>query len=347
MGKTAAQLLLETDAAYQRLLKDYGYQPAGETALGGVEYTHANGTGVVYDKNGWTATADGKEVDFGSDPKDLSKFLTQAQGAPTKSYPEGYVPPMHEGDKMSLRGLGVIGRLIARKSSSDPKVAGRPPRFSFAVPMNAADKVAFHLAKAGMDDFDVLEMGSEGLFVFKNEPELHVAEDIVKETFADQIASRKGEWGLWSPEQQDPSAMNEIEMQGKPMMSADKTADDYDPDRELEMEGQQDRELHEQMKTDGFDEAVREALSALEKLYNIESSTDIMELARMTAADLRQFVAEYKAGNARKFSYATGKKCQGCAKVLPDVKDRVVKAASETIEAALCGDCTVNLAKEL
>lgn len=360
-SKIAAQLLLETDVAYQRLLKDYGYQPAGETALGGVEYSAENGSGVVYDKNGWTATADGKEVDFGSGPNDLEKFLSQSHGAPTKQYPEGYVPPMSEGDKVSLRGLGVVSKLIARKL----KTSGRPPRFSFSVPAEAADKVAFHLAKAGMDDFDVLEMGQqESLFVFKNEPELHVAEEIVKSEFADQITHRKGAWSMWAPQQEDPSQVTEIEMEGKPMMSSDKTADltqedldrmyaesqqSYDPDRELEEEGRQDRELHEEMaqRETGFDQAVEEALNALYKLYNIESSTDIMELARMTAGDLRQFVAEYKAGTARKFSYATGKRCQGCAKVLPDVKDRVVKAASEMIEATLCEGCGINLAKEL
>jgi len=346
--KTAAQLLLETDVAYQRLLKDYGYQPAGETAMGAVEYAQG-GSGVIYDKNGWTATAEGKEVDFGSDPNDLEKFLSQSHGAPTKAYPEGYVPPISEGDKMSLRGLGVIGTLIARKSNSNPKAAGRPPRFSFSVPADAADKVAFHLAKAGMDDFDVLETGQlESLFVFQNEPELHVAEEIVKGEFAEQIEHRKGAWGMWAPEQQDPSQVTEIEMQGKPMMSSDKTADDDQMYRELEEEGRQDKELHEEIaRRDGFDGAVEDALNALERLYNIESSTDIMELARMTAADLRQFVADYKAGRARKFSYATGKRCQGCAKVLPDVKDRVVKAASEMIEATLCEGCGINLAKEL
>lgn len=344
MGKTAAQLLLETDVAYQRLLKDYGYQPAGETAMGGVEYMHPNGSGIVYDKNGWTASANGREIDFGSDPKDLAQALARTQGEPTKSYPEGYVPPISEGDKMSLRGLGVVSKLIARKR----KDAGRPPRFSFAVPFDAADKVAFHLAKAGMDDFDVLEVAQEALFVFKNEPELQVAEEIVKDEFAAQIAG-KGEWKMWTKPQEDPSAVTEIEMQGKPMMSSDKTADEYDPDRELEEEGRQDRELHEEMAQHetGFDEAVKEALDALYKLYNIESSTDIMELARMTAGDLRQFVADYKAGRARKFSYATGKRCQGCSNVLPDVKDRVVKAASETIEASLCEGCGISLAKEL
>jgi hypothetical protein len=351
--KQAIQTMpLEFERDMTNVLKEHGYKPMGETPMGGLEFVNDAGLRVVVDKDGWTqeSSIEGEHLqtlDFGSNPKDLQEVLTKQHGKPTKPYPEGYVPPIHEGDKMSLRGLGVIGRVIARKSSSDPKRAGRPPRFQFAVPMSAGDKVAFHLAKAGMDDFDVLEVGSEALFVFKNEPELHVAEDIVKETFAEQIASRKGEWGLWAPPQQDPSAVNEIEMQGKPMMSSDKVADDYDPDRELEVEGQQDRELHEEMQRDGFDEAVRDALSAMERLYNIESSTDIMELARMTAADLRQFVEEYKSGRARKFSFATGKKCQGCAKVLPDVKDRVVTAAKETIEAALCGDCTANLAKEL
>lgn len=238
----------------------------------------------------------------------------------------------------------TVNKLVARKD----KTADRPARFSFSVPGDAADKVAFHLAKAGMENFKVSDTGEEATFTFTTEPELQVAEEIVQEEFADQIAHRKGAWGMWAPEQADPSEVTEIEMGGKPMVSSDKTADDYDPDRELEEEGRQDKELHEEIaQRGGLDEAVSEALAALDKLYSIESSTDIMELARMSAADLRQFVEDYKVGRARKFSFATGKKCQACANVLPDVKDRVVKTASETIEATLCEGCSLNLTKEL
>ena len=332
-----APMLLESDVAFQRVLKEFGYTPAGETPMGAVEYTYGD-SAVFYDSQGWTATKNGKEVDFGSTDKDLKQFLSAQHGEPTQSYPEGYVPPMSMDDKARLRGLGVIGKLVAQKN------AGRPGRFSFAVPSDAADKVAFHLAQAGMEDFKVNDDMMEATFTFQTEPEMQVAEDLVKETFADQIARQKN-WKSWAPTPQDPSRMEEIDTQQKPMMSSAKTAEEpYDT---LEQEGRQDKELSESMANQPFDDAVAKVLEGCYQLYNIESSPDIMELARMTAGDLRQFVKEYKEGRARKFSFATAPKCQGCLKGLPDVKARVIKSASETIEANLCHECSINLSKEL
>jgi hypothetical protein len=84
-----------------------------------------------------------------------------------------------------------------------------------------------------------------------------------------------------------------------------KTADnDDDFYRELEQEGQQDRELHEQAQPAEYDEALNRALTALDVLAQIPSSQDIQGCAQMTAADLRQFAEEYKAGKARRFSSA-------------------------------------------
>lgn len=83
---------------------------------------------------------------------------------------------------------------------TEKKMAGRPPRFSFSVPLKAAGNVAFYLAKAGMKDFDVAHYKDDDLsmFTFPSEPEMHVAEEIVKAEFADQIGARKGYWEMWA-----------------------------------------------------------------------------------------------------------------------------------------------------
>src|ERR1700675_1226279 len=96
--------------------------------------------------------------------------------------------------------------LIA-KVHTETKRAGRPPRFSFSVPMNAAGHVAFQLAKAGMKDFEATHYKEDDLsmFQFPTEPEMHVAEEIVKAEFADQIDARKGYWGMWSDKGEDPA----------------------------------------------------------------------------------------------------------------------------------------------
>lgn len=81
------------------------------------------------------------------------------------------------------------------------------PRFSFTVPSTAAGQVAFHLAKAGLKDFDVthFDVTDLSLFEFTSEPEMHVAEEIVKQEYAHQIAARKGGWAIWAPRPGAPS----------------------------------------------------------------------------------------------------------------------------------------------
>jgi hypothetical protein len=95
-----------------------------------------------------------------------------------------------------------------------------------------------------------------------------------------------------------PANLLSIEL-GKTGKTADNDDDFY---RELEQEGQQDRELHEQAQPAEYDEALNRALTALDVLAKIPSSQDIQGCAQMTAADLRQFAEEYKAGKARRFS---------------------------------------------
>lgn len=104
-----------------------------------------------------------------------------------------------------LKSMGIVGHQRTSK-----KFAGRPPRFSFAVPTQAAATVAFHLAKAGMKDFEVEHFTDDDISVFEfpNEPEMHVAEEIVKTEYADQIRSHKGLWGMWA-ETHDPTQENE------------------------------------------------------------------------------------------------------------------------------------------
>ena len=91
---------------------------------------------------------------------------------------------------------------IIAKIRHERKMAGKPPRFSFAVPTKASGHVAFQLAKAGMKDFEVVhfEEDDTSIFAFQTEPDLHVAEELVKAEFADQIRAQKGMWKTWSEE---------------------------------------------------------------------------------------------------------------------------------------------------
>jgi hypothetical protein len=102
------------------------------------------------------------------------------------------------------------------------KLAGKSPRFSFTVPMKAAGPVAFHLAKAGMKDFDVAHYEEDELSVFEfpTEPEMHVAEEIVKAEYADQITARKGLWSMWAETQGDPTQTAAVE-EKKPYEATD------------------------------------------------------------------------------------------------------------------------------
>jgi len=57
-----------------------------------------------------------------------------------------------------------------------------------------------------MRDFDVehAEDDEISMFTFKSEPEMHVAEEIVKAGYADQIRARKGLWSTWSDTGHNP-----------------------------------------------------------------------------------------------------------------------------------------------
>src|SRR5271168_3636320 len=108
--------------------------------------------------------------------------------------------------------MGIIATVRTEK-----KLAGRPPRFSFSVPMQAAGNVAFHLAKAGMKDFDVAHYEEDNFsqFTFPTEPEMHVAEEIVKAEFADQIKSGKGYWGMWADHSDPAQIKSEKDLEPK------------------------------------------------------------------------------------------------------------------------------------
>lgn len=111
------------------------------------------------------------------------------------------VPKFKDDDLDFLKDFRMKGSLLPIKiTHHEGKFAGVPPKgFAFAVPMEASGKVAFHLAKAGLDEFETANFPQDRttMFVFKTEPELNVAEEIVKDEFAAQIAAGKDAWKLW------------------------------------------------------------------------------------------------------------------------------------------------------
>jgi hypothetical protein len=210
-----------------------------------------------------------------------------------ENFAEGEVPEYELADKRQLKSWGVIGRQRTEKGKS----AGRAPRFSFAVPAEAAGKVAFFLAKAGMKDFEVVnfEEDSTSIFAFTNEPELHVAEEIVRAEFNDQIGSEKGMWKTWAPQSADPSLVNPTHGQQQ-MVSADKTAED--PNSYLR--GKQ--HSGPQAVPSRYERALEMALDGLDILAEVGPSTDIKGCASMSAGDLRQFAEDHAQGKARTFA---------------------------------------------
>jgi hypothetical protein len=215
--------------------------------------------------------------------------------------PQGYKAPA------PAKTPGMISPNVGKPVASirhKKKFAGVPPKgFAFVVPLRAAGPVAFHLAKAGLEDFEVINYKEDdsAMFIFRNEPEHHVAEEIVREEFAQQIAAQKDNWKLWAPQSEDPTVLkseHDLE-QSHQMMSSDKTA--YDPDDELAEEGRQDRELHEEAQGAEYGEALNRALTALDMLAKLGPSEDIKGCAAMSAGDLRQFAEDFAAGRARHF----------------------------------------------
>jgi len=125
-----------------------------------------------------------------------------------------------------------VGKPVASVVHAKGKLAGVPRHpFPFVVPFKAASVVAFHLAKAGLEDYNVIDYADDDAaeFTFHNEPELKIAEEIVRQEFAEQIASRKGRWDLWMPRKKDPTTLLEDEPEPRHLMSSEKTAEEDGP----------------------------------------------------------------------------------------------------------------------
>jgi hypothetical protein len=146
-------------------------------------------------------TEDGAQSAHWTDAEAL-KSIVEAKEQTEEEPPTLSPEEEQQFDAQFMKDMKIVGRQRTSK-----KLAGQPPRFSFSVPMEAAGTVAFHLAKAGMTDFEVehFEDDEVSSFTFPSEPEMHVAEEIVKAEYADQIRARKGQWSMWSDKgRQDP-----------------------------------------------------------------------------------------------------------------------------------------------
>ena len=214
------------DDEWRDVLSTHGFGPAGSGAGEQEVWRSAEAPGaqvlISHDEDGdpfWGMFKDGREVALDDTASLLETMLAEVLGraAPEKPEPCQYcgkdcggtcapeLPPNYDisdEDKIRLHGFGAVGK---HKTVSG-KRAGREPRFSFAVPMQAAGKVAFLIAKAGLQDFEVVnyEGDGESVFSFMTEPELHVAEDLVKAEYAAEIGERKGLWAEWAPKAPAP-----------------------------------------------------------------------------------------------------------------------------------------------
>ena len=170
-------------------------------------------------------TEDGNIGLISDDIEELKQLLEAKPEEPALDQPEWTtdekgekVPKFKDDDMKFLKDFRMKGsKLPIKVTNVNGKYAGRPPKgFSFVVPLKAAGKVAFHLAKAGLDEFETInfQQDESTMFVFKTEPELHVAEEIVRAEFAEQIGSAKDMWALWAPEVKDPSELPSAEPQG-------------------------------------------------------------------------------------------------------------------------------------
>ena len=148
-------------------------------------------------------TGDGNSAKW-TDTEALKSIVETKEESPQLNPEPPQLSPeeVKEQDAQFLKEVGIVGRWRNAK-----KLAGKPPRFSFPVPTQAAGPVAFHLAKAGLKDFDVThyEVGELSVFEFPTEPEMHVAEEIVKAEYADQIKAQKGLWAMWGEPRGDQS----------------------------------------------------------------------------------------------------------------------------------------------
>jgi hypothetical protein len=346
VGRPRAGSLLEKkaderfiDDEWRAILHEYGFMPDSNSGIeGDVWLNQEFGLRVVIntDNKGeafWAVTNEENiPIESGQDTDRLASQLEQVQqtSRPKEDIKwKGDVPQFSESDMDFFKDFKIKGKLVAKVVKG--KMGARKPNFGFAVPLKAAGAVAFHLAKAGMTDFEVIhyEEDESSIFAFTNEPSMHLGEEIVRAEFADQIASRKGMWSSWSQsakQQEDPSLVKSEHELNAPTAS-DKTADDSPSGPQLvetenekrdrmieEDEGRQDRELHENSYYRGkqfsgpqavpsrYEAALEEALSALDRLAEVGPSDDIKGCAAMSAGDLRQFAKDQAEGNARKFS---------------------------------------------
>jgi len=191
------------DDDWREILNANGFHPSGATEE--VWRSPRSGVKVKIDVDRDTeepyyqvVTEDGTRSAKWTDAETLKSIVEPKEEEPPQLSPE----EAKRKDDEFLRsvGIGIVGRWRTAK-----KLVGKPPRFSFTVPTKAAGPVAFHLAKAGMKDFDVTHYEEDefSVFQFPTEPEMHVAEEIVKAEFADQIRARKGLWAMWA-ETHDP-----------------------------------------------------------------------------------------------------------------------------------------------
>lgn len=291
-------------------------------------------------------------------------------------------PQIGEEDQKFLKDFRI--KLESKRIASRRRSAGKPAlkSFAFVVPLKAGAAVAFHLAKAGLEDFEAINYDEDdaAMFVFRNEPELHVAEEIVKQEFAEQIAHRKGQWTLWAPQQEDLSALPEPEQTQQHLMSSEKTHDHECPkcgtiwecsgcDRpsayhrsdlcsKCEGKTADDPNSYRRGKQfsgtqavpSRYEKALEQALSALETLAEVGPSEDIKGCAFMSAGDLRQFAEDEKSGNARKFSAL--EPCEGCGLNKPDVTfhefpDLGNATGDGDLTGYYCEDCALDIAQDI
>ena len=220
------------DDEWRAILEHYGFRPDFGSGIEGDVWSH-DGFGIKIaintDDKGeayWVAMQEnGTPLESGQDTHRLETQLASIQETAEPKEEIAWkddVPEFSDADKDFMKDFRIVGR--ARKG----KTGARKPNFGFAVPLKSAGAVAFHLAKAGMKDFEVIhyEDDDSSVFAFTNEPSMHLGEEIVRAEFADQIGSRKGMWGSWSPSakaMEDPSLVKSEQELHTPMAS-DKTA---------------------------------------------------------------------------------------------------------------------------
>src|SRR5271163_5000870 len=220
------------DDEWRAILEHYGFKPDFGSGIEGDVWSHDTfgiKIAINTDDKGeafWVAMqADGTPLESGQDTHRLESQLASIKETAEpkeKIQWQGDVPEFSDADKDFMKDFKIVGKVTKSKKGA------RKPNFGFAVPLKAAGAVAFHLAKAGMTDFEVIhyEDDDASMFAFTTEPSMHLGEEIVRAEFADQIGSHKGMWAAWSPTakaMEDPSLVKSEQELHQPMAS-DKTA---------------------------------------------------------------------------------------------------------------------------